>query len=80
MRAIGLRMLIVSACAAVCAAPTAAAQTNSDTTWIVQGEALARRVDTGNLIVTADTRSEREADAAKAGGEERLQILSLIHI
>ncbi|MFT3728261.1 MAG: ATP-binding protein [Terricaulis sp.] len=68
-------MLIVGACAFVCTAHAAIAENNSDTAWIVQGEALARRIDAGNLIVTATTRSERQADAAKASGEDRLQIL-----
>jgi signal transduction histidine kinase len=73
MRAISLRTIFVGACALFCFAQAAAAQTDSD--WIVQGEALARRIDAGNLIVTANTRAERQAAAQQASGEDRLQIL-----
>ncbi len=43
--------------------------------WIAQGEALARRIEAGNLILTDHTRADRQADAARAHGEDRLQIL-----
>jgi signal transduction histidine kinase len=73
MRISGLRTAIASACAFVALSGQAAAQRSDD--WIVQGEALARRIEAGNLIVTDHTRADRQAEAARQSGEGRLQIL-----
>src|SRR5678816_2124182 len=73
MRISGLRTVIASACAFVALSGQAAAQHSND--WIVQGEALARRIEAGNLIVTDHTRADRQAEAARKSGEDRLQIL-----
>jgi tetratricopeptide (TPR) repeat protein len=73
MRISGLRTAIASACAFVALSGQAAAQHSGD--WIVQGEALARRIEAGNLIVTDHTRADRQAEAARQHGEDRLQIL-----
>jgi signal transduction histidine kinase len=43
--------------------------------WIARGEALARRIESENLVITPNVREQREAEAARLGGEERLQIL-----
>jgi signal transduction histidine kinase len=78
MRILGLRTAILGACAFFALSSTAIAEhsaaTRSDD-WIAQGEALARRIEAGNLIVTNHTRADRQADAASAQGEDRLQIL-----
>ncbi|MBS0385653.1 MAG: hypothetical protein JSS00_09940, partial [Proteobacteria bacterium] len=73
MRNFGLRTAIASACAIAALSAQAAAQGADD--WIVQGEALARRIEAGNLIVTNHTRADRQAEAAGLRGEERLQVL-----
>ena len=72
MRASGLRAL--AACAlALCAFSTAHAQEADD--WIVRGEALARRIEAENLVITTNVRQEREAAAARLSGEQKLQAL-----
>jgi signal transduction histidine kinase len=73
MRIPGLHTAIASACAIVALSGQAAAQRSED--WIVQGEALARRIEAGNLIVTDHTRLDRQAEAARQNGDARLQIL-----
>jgi signal transduction histidine kinase len=73
MRIPGLRTAIASACAFFALSAEAAAQRSED--WIAQGEALARRIEAGNLIVTDHTRADRQAAAARESGEDRLQIL-----
>src|SRR5215467_12932210 len=78
MRIPGLRAAILSACTFLALSGGAAAQqsaTQRSDDWIVQGEALARRIEAGNLIVTDHTRADRQADATRVGGEARLQIL-----
>ena len=65
MRIPGLRTAIASACAIVALSGQAAAQRSDD--WIVQGEALARRIEAGNLIVTDHTRADRLLAARLAG-------------
>jgi len=52
-----------------------AAQAQQASNWIERGEALARRIDAENHIITANVRSEREAAARRATGEQRLQAL-----
>ena len=55
MRALILRALVVSVCAFCVAGPAVAQQQPADQTdWIVRGEALARRIEAGNLIITED--------------------------
>ncbi|MBN8606101.1 MAG: hypothetical protein J0L81_04225 [Caulobacterales bacterium] len=67
-----MRSLVAGACA-VCVVGTAWAQGSDD--WIVRGEALARRIEAGNLVITENVRREREELAARARGEERLMLL-----
>jgi signal transduction histidine kinase len=75
MRAICVRMAMIAG-ALLCANVASAQNASQDgTAWIVQGEALARRIEAGNLIITATTHAERQAEAARLGGEQRLQIL-----
>jgi signal transduction histidine kinase len=76
MRASILRALIVGVCA-ICVVGTAEAQQqpaqNSD--WIVRGEALARRIEAGNLIITADVKRRRAQTAQTLQGDARLMVL-----
>src|SRR5262245_13353670 len=64
---------IIAACLLCVIATPARAQEAGD--WIVRGEALARRIEAGNLVITGDVRREREALAERLRGEERLQVL-----
>ena len=73
MRALFLRALIASACALCVVSEADAAPQTVD--WTVRGEALACRIETENLVITPNVREHRAADAARLGGEERLQIL-----
>ncbi len=73
MQSLSLRAAIAGACAFFAFGAQAAAQHSDD--WIVQGEALARRIEAGNLVVTDHTRADRQAQAAHESGENRLQIL-----
>ncbi len=67
-------MRTLAACAlVVCFAGAAHAQDSAD--WVVRGEALARRIEAGNLFITPGVRSTREAQAERLQGEERLQAL-----
>src|SRR5215510_3827760 len=78
MRIPGFRAAVLGACAFFALSGEAAAQHSAaerSEDWIVQGEALARRIEAGNLILTAHTRADRQADAAREHGEDRLQIL-----
>ncbi|NWG55000.1 MAG: hypothetical protein HXY28_14910 [Hydrogenophilaceae bacterium] len=43
--------------------------------WAARGEALARRVEAGNMIITESVRREREALAGRQHGEQRLMTL-----
>jgi len=70
MRATILRALVMSACA-LGIFNQAQAQEPGD--WIARGEALAVRVEAEDLIVTENVRRERQAVAARASGEARLQ-------
>ncbi len=77
MRASILRALVTGVCA-FCVFGTAAAQEappQPETDWIVRAEALARRIEAGNLLITADVRRERREQAHSAQGEARLMIL-----
>src|SRR5690606_30295028 len=76
MRALNLRALIASVCAA-CVVGNAEAQQQAaqDTNWIVRGEALARRIEAGNLIITDDVKRQRALTAQSLGGEARLMVL-----
>jgi len=73
MRFFYLRALAASACAAFVLAGTASAQQQDD--WKARGEALARRIEAERLVITPDARREREAQAWRLQGEQRLQIL-----
>lgn len=72
MRASIWAALIAGACALM-AIPASAQTAQGD--WIARGEALARRIQSGNLIYTANVRLEREQTAARLTGQERLQAL-----
>jgi signal transduction histidine kinase len=76
MRASILRALVLSVCA-FCVVGTAGAQQAPapDTDWIVRGEALARRIEAGNLIITDDVKRQRAATAQSLTGDARLMIL-----
>jgi signal transduction histidine kinase len=67
-----MRTLIAGVCA-LCVLGDARAQ--EETSWIVRGEALARRIEAGNLIITERVRHDRAALANRLQGEERLQVL-----
>ncbi len=72
MRASGVLALVAGVCAFfVWSAPASAEPSD----WVVRGEALARRIQAGNLIVTASTRAERQVAAGRVHGQERLQVL-----
>ncbi|QGZ96636.1 ATP-binding protein [Terricaulis silvestris] len=80
MRALGIRALVASACAIAAFSSTAFAQQAPETPqqppeWVVRGEALARRIDAENLLITPENRHSREADARRLSGEARLQVL-----
>jgi signal transduction histidine kinase len=76
MRAMILRALVMGVCA-FCFLGTAAAQQQpaQQTDWVVRGEALARRIEAGNLLITDRVRSERAERARALSGEARLMIL-----
>ncbi|ANP46670.1 ATP-binding protein [Candidatus Viadribacter manganicus] len=76
MRASILRALFLSVCA-YCVVESAEAQqqTPQSTDWIVRGEALARRIEAGNLIITDDVKHQRVALAQALQGDERLMLL-----
>jgi signal transduction histidine kinase len=72
MTAKWMRSLIAGALI-VCFAGVAQAQDSTD--WIVRGEALARRIEAGNLFITPSVRNTRETQIERLRGEERLQAL-----
>ena len=76
MRASILRALVVGVCA-YCVVGTAGAQqqTAQQTDWIVRGEALARRIEAGNLIITDDVKRQRAEAAQSLQGDARLMVL-----
>jgi signal transduction histidine kinase len=76
MRAFLLRALVVSACVIGVMDQAALAQQQPEgETWLARGEAVARRVQADNLVITDDAKRERALEAQRASGEERLQIL-----
>lgn len=76
MRALILRALVASVCAFCVVGPAAAQQQPAEQTdWIVRGEALARRIEAGNLIITADQKRQRSTQARNLTGEARLMVL-----
>ncbi|MBL8546470.1 MAG: hypothetical protein JNL81_08395 [Hyphomonadaceae bacterium] len=76
MRASILRALIASVCA-FCVVDVAVAQQRPapETDWIVRGEALARRIEAGNLIITDDVKRQRALSARGLTDEARLMAL-----
>jgi hypothetical protein len=72
MRVSILRALVLGVCA-FCVAETADAQQQSD--WIVRGEALARRIEAGNLIITDAVKRRRAETAQSLEGDVRLMVL-----
>jgi tetratricopeptide (TPR) repeat protein len=76
MRASILRALVLGVCT-FCVVGTAGAQQApaQDTDWIVRGEALARRIEAGNLIITDDVKRQRALRAQSLEGEARLMVL-----
>jgi signal transduction histidine kinase len=51
------------------------AQAQEASGWVARGEALARRIDAENHVITANVRNQREEVARRASGEARLQAL-----
>ncbi len=74
MRTGTMRTLIASACA-LCALNKAANAQEQPQDWLVRGEALARRIDAQNMIITDDVRRAREVEAQRLRGEDRLRVL-----
>ncbi|MEZ5957554.1 MAG: ATP-binding protein [Hyphomonadaceae bacterium] len=76
MRALYLRALVMGVCA-FCVVGTAAAQQQpaQDTDWIVRGEALARRIEASNLIITDQVKRQRAGLAQSLEGDARLIML-----
>jgi len=76
MRALNLRALVMGVCA-LCVVGTAGAQQQPapDSDWIVRGEALARRIEAGNLIITDDVKRQRAQLAQSLEGDARLMVL-----
>ncbi|MEZ5995656.1 MAG: HAMP domain-containing sensor histidine kinase [Hyphomonadaceae bacterium] len=78
MHASLLRALVICACVGFAAGsaradePGAGAQTGA---WLARGEALARRIEADNLVITPAVRSERAASAWRLSGEDRLMVL-----
>lgn len=77
MRASILRALVMGVCALcvveVAHAQQQPAQPSSD--WIVRGEALARRIEAGNLIITDAVKRRRAETAHTLQGDARLMVL-----
>lgn len=72
MRATTLRALIMGVCAF---GFVSTAQAQEASGWVARGEALARRIDAENHVITANVRNQREEVARRASGEARLQAL-----
>lgn len=64
----------LTACA-IAVSFSGAAQAQDASDWIVRGEALARRIEAGNLFITPNVRTTRESQIERLQGEERLQAL-----
>ncbi len=76
MRALILRALVASVCAFCVVGPVAAQQQPAEQSdWIVRGEALARRIEAGNLIITDSQKRQRAEQARTLTGEARLMVL-----
>ncbi len=67
------RVLVAGAC--MLCSPEAWAQAQQPNDWVVRGEALARRIEANNMVITDGVRREREVQAQRVRGEGRLQIL-----
>jgi signal transduction histidine kinase len=76
MRASILRALVMGVCTFCVVGNAGAQQTPAqETDWIVRGEALARRIEAGNLIITDDVKRQRAETAQSLEGEARLMVL-----
>ncbi|OQW56634.1 MAG: hypothetical protein A4S17_13420 [Proteobacteria bacterium HN_bin10] len=75
MRATILRALVTGACAICVLGAASAEQPAASENWIAQGEALARRIEAGRLIITDDVRQVRVQRARSLSGEARLMLL-----
>ncbi|MGQ0534114.1 MAG: ATP-binding protein [Caulobacteraceae bacterium] len=75
MRASVLRALVVGVCAFCVFGPAQAQTVAQDSDWIVRGEALARRIEADNLIITDEVRRVRAQTAQSLTGDARLMIL-----
>jgi len=75
MRAFVVRALTACAVVFSVAGAASAQQQPQPQTWTMRGEAVARRVQAENLLVTDAAKRAREQEAQRLGGEERLQIL-----
>jgi signal transduction histidine kinase len=73
MRAVLVRALV--ACVCVFGVLDEAVAQEGQPSWTARGEAVARRVEAENLLITPSARSARELEAQRLRGEERLQIL-----
>jgi len=73
MRKLGFLGLVLAAISGTAMLGGASAQTA--TPWVTQAEALARRIEAENLILSDHTRLERMREAQRAHGRARLQIL-----
>lgn len=76
MRVSILHALVASVCV-LCVVDTAVAQQQQapTTDWIVRGEALARRIEAGNLIITEDVKRQRALTVQSLQGDARLMVL-----
>ncbi len=75
MRAFLMRALVSSVCVIGALDGAAQAQQAQPERWIQRGEAVARRVQAENLVITDAVHGQRAAEAQRRSGEERLQIL-----
>lgn len=73
MRGFGVRLLAVTACALAALAQTASAQPSED--WVARAEALAHRIEVGNMVITDRVRADRLQRLAQLSGAAKLQSL-----
>lgn len=76
MRALLMRALVANVCALfILSNAQAEEQPIAQAQWVVRGEALARRIEAGRLIITPEVRRQQLAAAARLSGEQRLMVL-----
>ncbi|MGE0597556.1 MAG: sensor histidine kinase [Hyphomonadaceae bacterium] len=74
MRGLSVSVIAAGFCAVIAAVTPAFAQSQPEP-WVQQGEELARFIDANDLIVTDRVRANRQQQAARAHGAEKLQML-----